>query len=210
MFRLYSPYVLLLAFPLSGIVWLLYCKLPNTDSCEITENGRAGRRTYVTAIFAVSVLLLVWLPSTGTSLAHPKNMESLTIQMSRGPCRGRCPVYTIAIHGNGLVEYAGERSVKVRGPETSAISREQIIAVLQSLDRAHFLALDDRAFAWCFDTSSVGILVSADGSTKRVVSDGYCDGAKSGAQAQFVNAASEIDEILDSKRWVRCDSSCRE
>jgi hypothetical protein len=95
--------------------------------------------------------------------------------MSRGPCRGRCPVYTIAIHGNGLVQYAGERFVKDRGPETSPISREQIIAVLQSLDRAHFLTLDDRAFAWCFDTPSVGILVSADGSFKRVVSDGAAD-----------------------------------
>jgi hypothetical protein len=210
MFRLYSPYVLLLVFPLSGIVWLLYCKTSDTDSIEITEHSRAGRWTYVTAIVAISVLLLVWLPTTGTSLANPNSMESITIQMSRDPCRGNCPEYTIAIHGNGLVEYAGERFVKDQGPETSTISREQIIAVLQSLEHAHFLSLEDRAFTWCFDSGSVAISVSSDGRTKRVVSDSGCVGAKSGMQAQFVRATDEIDAIVDSKRRVSCDTRCQE
>ena len=94
--------------------------------------------------------------------------------------------------------------------QVDRLGREQVIAVLQSLDRARFPALEDRAFTWCFDSASVGISVSADGSTKRVVSDSYCDGAKTGAQAQFVQAAHEIDAILDSKRWVSCDGPCRE
>jgi len=210
MFWLYSPYVLLMVFPLSGIVWLLYCKMSDTDSIEITKHGRAGRWTYVAAIIAISVLLLVWLPSAGTGLAHPNSMESISIQMSRGPCRGRCPVYTITIHGNGLVEYAGERFVKDKGPETSTISREQIDTVLQSLEHAHFLSLEDRGFTWCFDSGSVAISVSSDGRTKRVVSDNGCVGAKSGMQAQFVRAADEIDAIVDSHRWVSCDTRCRE
>src|SRR5438034_10664804 len=107
-------------------------------------------------------------------------MESLTIQMSRGPCYGTCPSYTVTIHGSGSVEYVGGRFVKDRSPQVDRLGREQVIAVLQSLDRARFPALEDRAFTWCFDSASVGISVSADGSTKRVVSDSYCDGAKTG------------------------------
>ena len=210
MFRLYSPFALLLVFPLSGVVWLLYFRIPDTDSIATTVYRRAGRWTYFTAAFALAVLLFLWLPSGRTSVTHPKNMESLTIQMSRGPCYGTCPSYTVTIHGSGSVEYVGGRFVKDRSPQVDRLGREQVIAVLQSLDRARFPALEDRAFTWCFDSASVGISVSADGSTKRVVSDSYCDGAKTGAQAQFVQAAHEIDAILDSKRWVSCDGPCRE
>jgi hypothetical protein len=106
---------------------------------------------------------------------------------------------------DSLPDYVGDRYVKNRGPEVDRIEREQVIAVVQSLDRARFSSLEDRAFRWCF----VGISVSADGSTKRVVSDSYCDRAKAGTQSKFVQAAKEIDVILDTKRWVSCDGPCR-
>ncbi|PYT96669.1 MAG: hypothetical protein DMG38_22940 [Acidobacteria bacterium] len=210
-FRLYSPFALLLVFLLSGVVWLLYFRLPDTDAIATTESKRAGRWAYFTAAFFLAVLIFVWLPTSGsTSVTHPKNIESLRIQMSRGPCYGRCPSYTVTIHGNGSIEYVGERYVKTRGLQVGRLGREQVLAVLRSLDRAQFPALEDRAFTWCFDSASVGISVSADGSTKRVVSDSYCDGAKAGAQAKFVRAADEIDAILDAKRWLSCDGPCRE
>jgi hypothetical protein len=210
MFRLYSPFALLFVFLLSGVVWLLYFRRSDTDSIAITKHRRAGRWTYFTTAFALAVLIFVWLPGGSTSVTHPKNMESLTIQMSRGPCYGRCPSYTVTIHGNGSVEYVGDRYVKDRAPQVDRLGREQVIAVLQSLDRAQFPVLEDRAFRWCFDSASVGISVSADGRTKQVISDSYCDGAKAGAQAHFVQAANEIDAILDAKRWVGCDGPCRE
>jgi hypothetical protein len=159
---------------------------------------------------ALAILLFAWLPSRPTSLTHLKDMESLTIQMSRGPCRGRCPAYTLTIHGNGSVDYVGYRFVNDRDPQTGAISREQVMTVIQRLDSAHFLTLEDRAFSWCFDSGSVAISVSADGRTKRVVSDSHCTGAKAGAQAQFVQATREIDAIVNSKRWVECKGHCQE
>jgi hypothetical protein len=210
MFRLYSPFALLLVFLLSGVIWLLHFRRPDTDSIATPGYRRAGSWTYVTTAFALAVLIFVWWPGGSTSVTQPKNMESVTIQMSRGPCRGRCPSYTVTIHGNGSVEYVGDRFVKDRGPRVDPLEREQVTAVLQSLDRAQFPILEDRAFRWCFDSASVGISVSADGNTKRVVSDSYCDGAKAGAQARFVQAADEIDRILDSKRWVACEDLCHE
>jgi hypothetical protein len=133
------------------------------DAIETTEQRKAERWSYFAAACgAVAALVFVWLPSRKTSVP-PKNMESLTIQMSRGPCRGRCPSYTITIYGTGSVEYVGERYVKERGPQTARLGREQVIAVLQSLDGAQFLAREDRAFTWCFDSASVGISVSAEG-----------------------------------------------
>lgn len=74
--------------------------------------------------------------------------------------------------------------------------------------RAHFWSLEDRAFAWCFDSDSVSITVSMDGETKRVVSDGGCIGAKSGLQARFVQSAAEIDSMVGSDKGVSCSGPC--
>lgn len=206
-YRFFSPYLLVLVFPMSGFVWMLYAKARKAGAVGSPTGRRAGKWTVVTAIIAVLALALIWLPPRGHNLAHPADLRSLTIQLLRGPCYGMCPRYTMTIHGNGLVEFVGKRFTKIAGSQTEMISNEQVATILQQLDRAHFFALEDRAFVWCFDTSSVAISVSADGRSKSVVSDAGCVGWKSGQQAQFVRAANEIDTIVGSERWVRCDNA---
>jgi hypothetical protein len=208
MYTLYTPYFLLLIFPLSGIPWLRYLKTPKSHATEIRGGEKVGKWSLATAIVGIALLTLVWLPGKEKNITRAKDMDSLTIHLSRGPCFGRCPSYAIAIHGNGLVEYFGKRYVRVPGSQTTTISREQVIKALQSLDRAHFFALEDRAFMWCFDTGSVTVTVSGDGTTKRVASDDSCTGSKSGLQAQFVKSAAEIDTIMGSNRWIDCDGPC--
>jgi len=209
-YRLYAPYLLLLAFPLSGVAWLLFLRIPHLYTAETGRRGRASKWTLATAVVAIAAPLFIWFPRNAKSIARANDMESLTIQMSRGPCRGRCPSYTITMHGNGKFEYVGERYVKVPGIQTGTLSREQVTDVLKSLERASFLTLEDRAFSWCFDAGSVAVSVSVEGITKRVVSDDSCTGSKSGMQAQFVKSAAEIDTIVGSDRWVSCDRSCSE
>jgi hypothetical protein len=202
-YQLYAPYMLISLSPLAGIVCFLCMRTKRNEAIETTGKGRTGIGTIITALMAVAILCLLWLPKTGAGLAKPKNLDSLTIQMSRGPCRGGCPIYTITIQGNGALEYLGEGHVRVLGTQTNTVSREQIIQALDVLDGAKFLALEDRAFAWCFDTNSVAVSVSVDGRTKRVVSDGLCSGARFGMQAKFVKSASEIDAIVGSSQLVR-------
>jgi hypothetical protein len=104
----------------------------------------------------------------------------------------------------------GRRDVRIKGPETAALNPDQILAILRKLDEAHFTTLEDRAFSWCFDSSSVEISVSVDGKTKTVVSDSGCTGSKGGPQDRFVQTADEIDKMIGSERWVKCDDSfCR-
>jgi hypothetical protein len=208
MYTLYAPYFLLFLFPLSGIVWLRYLKTPRSHATDSRGGERVDKWSLATGIVAIALLILVWLPDRGESLARAEDIDSLTIHLSRGPCFGRCPSYTIAIHGNGLVEYSGKRYVGVPGSQTITINREQVIKIVQSLDRVRFFALEDRAFMWCFDTGSVTVTVSGDGTTKRVASDDSCTGSKSGLQAQFVKSAAEIDTIVDSTRWVDCEGRC--
>jgi len=67
------------------------------------------------------------------------------------------------------------------------------------------MTLEDRAFSWGFDTPSVGVRIWEDGKTKRVVSDAGFVGSKDGRQSRFVQAAREIDSILESVKWTDCE-----
>jgi hypothetical protein len=209
---LYAPYLFVAIFVLSGIVWLLFAVDTRTDQPEILVKKRAGKWTIGAAGAAVLALCLLWIPPKGHSLVHPKNMDSLTIEFSRGPCFGSCIVYTLTIRGNGQVDLVHQHNRRVPdlGPQRTTITPEQISQILQSLDRANFFALEDRAFSWCFDTSSVGISVALDGRTKRVVSDTYCTASKTGIQARFVESTAEIDRIVGTQDLLTCGSGpCR-
>src|SRR6202023_2980086 len=186
--------------PIAGMVWLLYLRDRRFNALAAFAPFWTGPWMFV-PIVAVLFVVLAWLPGAHRNLANPVDIESVTIQLSRGPCFGSCPSYAITIRGNGMVEYVGKMHVKVRDPQTAAVSREQIAEILKRLDRVRFLSLEDRAFNWCFDTGSVEVSVSLDGKTKRVVSDDWCVGAKSGVQANFVRAAADIDMIVNSAQW---------
>jgi uncharacterized protein DUF6438 len=204
---LYAPRVLFLAFPAAGIVWLLYLEVERTGH-SVTwgrEEATNPKFTIAAAALGLATLVLVWMPSRGVSLAHIKDLQSLRIEMSRGPCFGSCPVYAITIHGDGVVDYVGRRDVGLKGSAVATIGHQQLIDILQGLDRAHFSTLEDRAFSWCFDSPSVAVSVSADGRTMRAGSDASCTGAKSGMQSQFVKSTSEIDAIVGSSQWVGCN-----
>jgi hypothetical protein len=196
--------------PSAGAAFLLYVWPGPAGDLGPTGESHIGMWTLLPAVLGLAALVAIWHPTRSRPLLQPKDLKSVVIKLSRGPCRGSCPSYTITIHGDGNVEYVGERNARVKGSQTATLSAEQLAQVLQRLDESHFFALEDRAFSWCFDTSSVAVTVSFDGRTKTVVSDGGCTGAKSGAQTKFVRAATDIDKIVDSDQWVRCDRRCRD
>jgi hypothetical protein len=208
-YQLTTPHIFLAVPPLAVIAWLLYVK--NRPEQIAAKDGLvASTWTLAAAIVAIVLLFALWLPARRYSLAACQDMNSLTIEMSRGPCRGWCPQYSITIYGNGTVEYEGREFIKIKGHQVSKISKEHLLRVLQTLDDANFGSLEDRAFDWCFDSSSVAVWASAEGRTKRVASDGGCVGAKSGPQERFVQATREIDVAVASDQWVLCDGHpCR-
>lgn len=205
--EIFTPHLLLIVFPLSGVIWLLHFKQSRFGSTESRTAKSAGKWIFAAAVVLVAVLAFIWLPGRAHSLTHPKDFQSVTVELSRGPCFGSCPSYKVVIHGSGLVEYVGYRNVRVRGRQIAAIDSEKLMQILQQLDRTQFFTIEDRAFAWCFDTPSVSVSVLMDGRSKGIVSDSFCTGAR--VQAHFVHVAQEIDGIVGSDRWVKCDGRCR-
>jgi hypothetical protein len=187
-----SPYLaprLLLIIPASALLLSAWKGGPR----------RPNRWPIPCALLSLVVIGALWSQPFARSI-HPKDLDSAEIKLTGGPCRGPCRSNLITIHGNGALVYV--EYLPIRHSEnfdtnvkTGSITREQLRSILQRLDSVRFLDLEDRAFAWCYDTGSIGISLWVDGHTKRVSSDAWCVGAKSGAQDRFVRAALEISKI---------------
>lgn len=198
---------LLTAFVASGVMWVAF--RGRTRQMSELSARKLGRWIVPGAVVSLAALLALWLPPVSYGNTEPRDLTSATLRLSRGLCYGMCPSYTVVIHGNGVVEYTGFHYVRVRGKQTGTINQQQMRNILQRLHDVNFINLDDRAFAWCFDTPSVAVTLSVDGKTKRVTSDAGCFGTRSGPQGRFVAATDEIDKIVGSDRWVKCNGHCR-
>ena len=196
------------AFPFSGAIWLRYLKTTH-GSATAGSVRQVGKWTVASAVASGAMMLALWYPGRAYSLVRPRDISSVSIEMSRGPCFGSCPIYSLTLHGDGLVEYRGTRFVRVKEKQTAQISMEQLMQVLRDLDRMRFFAVEDRAFQWCFDSSSASISVSVDGRQKRVTTDNCNVGGEDGTKARFLQMADEIDTITGSEQWVQCNGLCR-
>jgi len=158
---------------------------------------------------ALVVAGLVWSPSRNIHLNHPRNLDSVTVELSRGPCFGSCPAYTVTVRGDGQVQYVGQRRLPgIQTKKSGTVGREKVVEILQVLDRVEFMTLEGHAFFWAFDTPTVGVRTSLDGKTKQVASDASFVGSPKGRQARFVEATREIDAILASSAWLKCEGEC--
>src|SRR5262252_8625610 len=54
------------------------------------------------------------------------DLKAVTISLERTHCYGNCPAYTVTIHGDGRVEYAGKEYVKVKEARSGQIDAAAI------------------------------------------------------------------------------------
>ena len=194
--------------PSAGAAFLIYVR--PRDRANVAGARSVGKWPSVVAAIGILLLVTIWLPSRTHNTIRASAGEPTLIKLGRGPCFGSCPVYTVTIRSDGIVEFDGKQSVKVKGGQTGGITDAQFTQIIGILNRVDFADLDDRAFSWCYDTPTVSIAVSASGLRKQVASDYGCSGSQNGVQYQFVSAADEIEAIVKTDAWVKCnDHFCR-
>ena len=67
------------------------------------------------------------------------------LQLSRTPCRGNCPAYTVRLHGDGRVEFEGWRGVCAGQPAPAPIDARLARRLLGAAIQAGFLAWPEPA-----------------------------------------------------------------
>jgi hypothetical protein len=156
--------------------------------------------------YTFSVILLLGLlisgcaPSVETPAANPtENLFSdLVITMERTACHGTCPIYKLAISGDGTVSYEGQDFVQVKGEQTASLSPAQIQDLVTAFEQANFFKFTDYTHEDTTDSPSVITSITRNGKTK-TVNHYYGDNS---APQELFDLESKIDEITNSKQWT--------
>ena len=133
------------------------------------------------------------------TMAAPPSAKTVRITLSRSPCFGSCPDYTVTISGDGQVTYVGRRFVGVTGEQHANASPGDVARLLAMFDRAHFFDLNDRYRAQITDLPTYEVTLERAGQRKTV--EDYA--GESVAMPHAVREIEiEIDRVAGTSRWV--------
>jgi hypothetical protein len=145
----------------------------------------------------------------------PIDYASLRIELTRGACFGSCPVYKVAITGDGTVRYttsvyeAGAGAVHqqfnpngalVAGEHRATIDRAALDSLIEKFRAAHFFGLKAGYEASITDNPSYVLRFSTGGRTMEVTD--YV-----GRMVDMPDAVTaledEVDRVAGTARWVK-------
>lgn len=146
------------------------------------------------------------------SMKEQRTIDSVTLE--RTACYGRCPVYTIVIHGDGRVLYEGQEHVTLQGHAEGMLSRDQIAELGRAIDSADYFSLRDSYAnnadgcpSTVTDQPSATTSVTIGARTKTIRHYYGCMENLSGSTHRIYPAAlttleTRIDQIVGTARWT--------
>jgi hypothetical protein len=155
-------------------------------------------------------------PGAATSARPAAIARFEEVTLERTSCRGRCPSYTVRIHGDGTVDYQGGADVKTTGAAQGHLSTAEVKALVDAINNAGYFGLQDsyeKGEGGCptywTDLPSAITSVRAGGRTKSITHNLGCREQDVGASfgpvfpARLEQFENRIDEIAGTTRWVR-------
>jgi len=128
------------------------------------------------------------------------------VTLERTPCFGTCPVYSVAISGDGTVRFDGKHHVADTGQMMATIPREQVDGLLAELDAGGYFGFAEAYVmsspaCGLYATDSPTVITSATRAdrTKTIRHDRGC----SAAPPELSRLEQRIDEVAGTDRWVR-------
>src|SRR5688500_10436324 len=100
-----------------------------------------AQRSTLRRISTLLALLAVAACAGGAAPDLPAPTASDHISMTRGPCFGACPMYTVTVWGDGRVRFEGDQFVAQRGEHTRAIDAAAAAALFAAADSIDFFRL---------------------------------------------------------------------
>jgi hypothetical protein len=135
----------------------------------------------------------------GNPAAGPAPAGGFELRMHRGACYGRCPVYELALHADGTVEYRSDG-----GTQHGQADAASLAALRQRLADAdlpwgdYTRGTPAACGAWATDMPGVTIDAYVGGRWRSIRHDLGCSAAPAALKA----LEQEIDDAAGSRRWV--------
>lgn len=124
--------------------------------------------------------------------------KDLVITLQRTMCPGACPDYSLSIYGDGKIAYEGRHYVAVKGRQEARIPINDVKKLVDEFFKSGYFSLKDRYDPIVNDGAITKTSIVADGKTKQVVN---CHPSQ--APESLYQLERMIDEVVQSKRWVR-------
>lgn len=132
--------------------------------------------------------------------ASAADVSGLTVSMTRTPCFGLCPSYTVTINGDGKVAFEGRDHTAVKGPAEGVISAKNLRALAAAIEKASFFELkDEYSEMRITDQITVITKVEWDGRRKTVT---HYHGDTS-APPRLRALEDRIDQLAGTSRWIK-------
>ncbi len=122
------------------------------------------------------------------------------IEMSKGPCFGSCPVFTLTIYEEGLATYEGQRFTDRMGLHTKRLDQETLRAVIREFEEADMWRYQNSYKAQIPDLPTVTITYHEEENSKTVK-------GKDGRPEKIVELEAMLDAIANSGGWEQQGSS---
>ena len=129
-----------------------------------------------------------------------KDWKSVKITLQRNACYGRCPVYSVEVHGDGSVFYEGKSYVAVRGRHRGRVPRNKVVELVRLFEQTDYYSLPEHFSPCLLDTPIQITSIEIDGRCKQVTS---CIAGVTDTPVAVSDLELAIDRLSGSERWTR-------
>lgn len=126
-------------------------------------------------------------------------MGPVLATLGREACYGFCPIYTVTVHTNGVVQYEGENFVKVMGKATGQLDEPALARLKQAFATAKFASLKNSYETVSRTDAPTAVVSYGDGAKKKSVRHYHGDMNAPPALDQLEN---DIDAIVHIEQWI--------
>ena len=116
------------------------------------------------------------------------------VEMSKGPCFGRCPVYTFTVYDNGIMTYEGQRFTDRQGMYIKKMNDGDLKPLKTMLKDANLKQFKDAYRATLSDLQSVAITYYEADLLKTII-------GKDGRPEAVMDIQYGLEKLVDSEGW---------
>lgn len=120
--------------------------------------------------------------------------DSLFFTITKTPCFGKCPAYTVHVYRSGFATYNGKSHVEKTGEHTAHVGTDTMALLLAKAEAIGFFDLQDVYDSQVTDLPTTTIAVAAGGRTKQVK-------ARHHVPQQFKDFAAYAEGLLLPVAW---------
>lgn len=141
----------------------------------------------------ISLLTLVFLMSCSPKIVG--DGEGVVASIQRGPCFGKCPVYTMQVYKDGKVMYQGERFTTKMGTYTKTLGSKELKELNKLFASADFFNLQEEYPTEIPDLAKVTLYYSNGKESKKV-------GGKENRPPAVMQLQYAMEKIAESPDWT--------